>query len=185
MRDSTCLGTGHTFFPTKIGQCGLAWNTEGVTRVQLPEKNLQDLHRIFREKGVMAKKISPKGQVLHWIELMQRHLDGEKQTLMEIPVDYKNLPTFFVKVYRELRTIGPGQTITYGELAKRCGIPLGARAVGQAMRRNPFPLVIPCHRVKSPKENLGGFSAYGGVETKVKLLEIEGAFLRSSSWAKE
>ena len=83
-------------------------------------------------------------------------------------------------VYAEARRILPGRTRTYGELAQDLGKPGAARAVGQALGANPFVLVVPCHRVLAAGGKLNGFSAHGGIRTKQRLLEIEGAMPRTS-----
>ena len=85
------------------------------------------------------------------------------------------MPALARRVYEVARTIPPGATLTYGEIAARLELPGAARDVGQALGRNPFPLVVPCHRVVAAGGRLGGFSARGGAATKRRLLAIEGA----------
>jgi methylated-DNA-[protein]-cysteine S-methyltransferase len=85
------------------------------------------------------------------------------------------VPEFHRRVYDVARTIPPGATLTYGDIAARLGEPGSARAVGQALGRNPFPIIVPCHRVLAANGQLGGFSATGGSATKRRLLTIEGA----------
>ena len=80
---------------------------------------------------------------------------------------------FDTAVYRVARDIPPGETLTYGEIAERLDDPGAARAVGQALGANPIPIIIPCHRVLAAGGRAGGFSAPGGVATKLELLEIE------------
>jgi len=100
-------------------------------------------------------------------------LRGETSALDAIPLDMEQVPPFQRRVYEMARGISPGQTISYGDLAVRMGQPGAARAVGQALGRNPFPLVVPCHRVLAADGRMGGFSANGGVATKLRLLTIE------------
>ncbi len=88
---------------------------------------------------------------------------------------------FEKEVYAIARTIPPGETLTYGDIAEKLGDKLLARDVGQAMGKNPFPIVVPCHRVVAANGKLGGFSAAGGVETKLKMLAIEGAAVGGQS----
>ena len=102
-------------------------------------------------------------------------LAGERRDLSGIRVDLDDVPAFHRRVYEIARSIGPGATLTYGEIAARLGEPGLARDVGQALGQNPFPIVVPCHRVLAASGKLGGFSARGGVATKLRLLEIEGA----------
>jgi methylated-DNA-[protein]-cysteine S-methyltransferase len=109
------------------------------------------------------------------IAAMIAHLEGARSDLSSIPLDLGGVPPFEASVYREARRIPPGQTVTYGELASTLGNPALARAVGQALGRNPWPIVVPCHRVTAARGGTGGFSAPGGAGTKLKLLELEGA----------
>jgi methylated-DNA-[protein]-cysteine S-methyltransferase len=102
-------------------------------------------------------------------------LSGEKRDLSAIALDTTEVPEFHRRVYAVARAVPPGSTITYGEIATRLGDPTAARAVGQALGRNPFALIVPCHRVLAAGGNAGGFSASGGATTKLRLLAIEGA----------
>jgi methylated-DNA-[protein]-cysteine S-methyltransferase len=99
-----------------------------------------------------------------------------------VAVDLDGIDDLRRRIYAVLRTIGVGQTTTYGELARAIGETewQGARDVGEAMGRNPVPIVIPCHRVLAAGGKLGGFSAHGGAATKRKLLELEGVQLDSA-----
>src|SRR4029077_2088160 len=100
-------------------------------------------------------------------------LRGEASDLSSVALDMQGVPPFHRRVYEIARTIPPGATLSYGELAGRLGAPGSARAVGQALGRNPFAIVVPCHRVLAAGGRLGGFSAKGGVATKLRLLSIE------------
>jgi methylated-DNA-[protein]-cysteine S-methyltransferase len=105
-------------------------------------------------------------------------LDGDRRDLIDIPLDFDDsVPEFHRRVYEVARTIGPGRTLSYGEIAARVGEPDAARAVGQALGRNPIPIIVPCHRVLAANGGTGGFSAPGGTATKLQLLAIEGARL--------
>ena len=104
-------------------------------------------------------------------------LRGEPRKLLHVKVDMAGVEAFHVRVYDIARMIPPGKTRTYGEIAKQLDVPRGAQAVGVALARNPFPIVVPCHRVLAAAGKLGGFSASGGVTTKRRLLEIEGVRL--------
>ena len=108
-----------------------------------------------------------------------RCLSGAAVDLSTVPLDMERVPAFERRVYEVARTIPPGQTLTYGEVAARLGDPGAAREVGQALGRNPFAVIVPCHRVVAAGGKTGGFSATGGVTTKLRLLEIERARLRS------
>ena len=100
---------------------------------------------------------------------------GEPRDLISIAIDDEAISAFNRKVYAIARAIPPGQTMTYGEIAERLGDKGLARAVGQAMGENPTPIVMPCHRVLAANGKTGGFSAPGGVITKLRLLTIESA----------
>jgi methylated-DNA-[protein]-cysteine S-methyltransferase len=102
-------------------------------------------------------------------------LRGEAVDLSDAALDTARIPDFHRRVYAIARTIPPGRTLTYGEIAERLGDPSAARDVGQALGENPFPIVVSCHRVLAANGKLGGFSAPGGAATKLKLLRIEGA----------
>lgn len=104
-------------------------------------------------------------------------LRGEPRDLRDLPLELDGLPEFQRRVYEIARTIPPGSTLSYGELARRMGVPGAARAVGQALGKNPFPIVVPCHRVLAAGGKMGGFSAAGGVSTKARMLRIEKALL--------
>jgi methylated-DNA-[protein]-cysteine S-methyltransferase len=103
-----------------------------------------------------------------------RHLAGDVQDLTAVVLDDERLPPFHRAVYRAARRIASGDTCTYGELAAAAGSPRAFRAVGQAMKKNPFPIVVPCHRVLGANNTIGGFNADGGVTTKARMLAIEG-----------
>ena len=102
-------------------------------------------------------------------------LKGEAVDLSDIALDLEAAPDFHRKVYEVARTIPPGQTMTYGEIARKLGVPHESREVGQALGRNPVAIILPCQRVLGADGKMGGFSANGGVATKRRILEIEGA----------
>ena len=106
---------------------------------------------------------------------IQALMRGEKADLTAAPLDLARTPEFHARVYEVARNIPPGETLTYGDIAVQLGDKLLARDVGQALGKNPWPIVVPCHRVTAAGGKPGGFSARGGVNTKLKLLAIEGA----------
>jgi methylated-DNA-[protein]-cysteine S-methyltransferase len=168
----------HHLFDTAIGLCGVAWNARGLIGVQLPEKD-----RATTERRLAAKSHSTAGEPPTWVAALiadiQKYCAGEKIDFSSINVDLGAVDDFRRRLYAMLRGIGFGRTVTYGELAKQLDLPgwEGARDVGEAMGRNPMPIVIPCHRVLAAGNKPGGFSAYGGATTKQKLLALEGVSL--------
>ncbi len=164
-----------TLFDSAIGRCGVAWNALGIIAVQLPQQNEQQtLKRIMQRCGEIDHA-PPPASVQRAIDAMIDLLTGAKRDLTDVALDLDGVPDFNRKVYEIARTIPPGQTLTYGDIAKKLGGVDLSRDVGQALGRNPCPIVVPCHRVLAAGDKPGGFSANGGVVTKLKLLEIEGA----------
>jgi methylated-DNA-[protein]-cysteine S-methyltransferase len=167
--------TGYALFPTTLGRCGIAWSERGIVAVQLPEASDRvTLARVARAVPG-AREAEPPPEVRRAIEAIDALLRGEPDDLSSIRLDYTGVPPFHRRVYELARGILPGRTLTYGEIAAQLGEPAAARAVGQALGRNPFTLVVPCHRVLAAGNRPGGFSANGGVTTKLRLLTIEGA----------
>ena len=165
----------YVLFKTPVGYCALAWNVTGLVAVQLPERSAAATRARLRRRFPGARASSPPRRVRQAIAAIERLLRGGRDTLAAIPLDLSRCSPFHRRVYEIARTIPAGETWTYGALAARAGSPGAARAVGQAMARNPFPLVVPCHRVTGAQGWAGGFSAHGGVDTKFRLLRIEGA----------
>ena len=171
-------GTGYRLFATAIGCCGVAWSEHGVAGVQLPEASDVETARRVVRRVPRAVAGEPPPAVRHAIEGIVALLAGERSPAAElafVELDLRGLPPFERGVFEVARTLRPGETSTYGEIARRLGDPSASRAVGRALGRNPFPLVVPCHRVLAADGGLGGFSASGGTALKRKLLQIEGA----------
>jgi methylated-DNA-[protein]-cysteine S-methyltransferase len=166
---------GFALFDTPIGPCGIAWNARGITGLQLPEASAEATRSRLRRRGTGAVETSPPPAVQCAIDRILALLAGEAVDLGDIALDLDAAPEFHHRVYEVARTIPPGQTMTYGEIARRLGVPHGAREVGQALGRNPVAIIVPCHRVLGAEGKMGGFSANGGVATKRRILEIEGA----------
>ena len=159
----------HTLFETALGRCGIAWGPRGIVSVQLPGPSVTARLRRFGEES------PPPEHIRRAIEAIVALLEGEPRDLSGVVLDMDRVPEFNRRVYAAARAIAPGATLTYGEVAERIGERGAAQAVGQALGRNPFPIVVPCHRVLAAGGGLGGFSAPGGVDTKRRLLAIEGA----------
>ena len=166
---------GCSLFDTAIGACGIAWTQQAIAAVQLPEVTREGtLRRMWRACGEVPQSMPP-AFVQQAIARIQSLLQGKRDDLQDLPLDLTGVPEFHRRVYEVARAIPPGEVLTYGEVAKRIGEPGAARAVGQALGRNPFAPVVPCHRVLAAGGRSGGFSAEGGADTKLKMLEIEAA----------
>ncbi|HEX3598119.1 MAG TPA: methylated-DNA--[protein]-cysteine S-methyltransferase [Polyangiaceae bacterium] len=163
-----------SLFDTPIGRCGVAWGDRGIVGVQLPESG--DAATRARLKARFdAESASPSPAVEAAIDEIQRLLRGEPRALDAVLLDMDGVPPFHRRVYELARKIPPGETSSYGDIAARAGSPGSARAVGQALGKNPFAIVVPCHRVVAAGGRIGGFSANGGLATKMRMLNIEGA----------
>ncbi len=161
-------------FPTPLGACGVAWSSDLVVATHLPEKTeTATAARLAARTG--ASEGQPPPVIQQAIAAITALLRGEGTDLTPIACDFSRIDPFSVQVYAATRAIPPGQTLTYGAIALQLGDKLLAQRVGQALGRNPFPIIVPCHRVMGANGKLTGFSANGGVETKLKMLEIEGA----------
>ena len=166
---------GIAFFTTPVGVCGVAWSERGLTAVQLPEASTTATRARFRARCPDAVEVEPPADVQRAIDDIGELLRSGRTDLRSVVLDYSQVGEFERRAYEIARGILPGATSTYGEIAAALGDPHAARAVGQAMGHNPYPIVVPCHRVLAADGRLGGFSAGGGVETKLRLLRIEGA----------
>jgi methylated-DNA-[protein]-cysteine S-methyltransferase len=164
-------------FETQIGLCGIAWGPRGINSVQLPMGGEAEIRTRIRQRHGDASEQEPTAEVRQAIGRIKSLLAGEPDDLADIELDLDGVPEFHRGVYAIARTIPPGKTLTYGDIAKRLGGVELSREVGQALGRNPCPIVVPCHRVLAAGNKPGGFSANGGVVTKLKMLEIEGALV--------
>ncbi|HET6378763.1 MAG TPA: methylated-DNA--[protein]-cysteine S-methyltransferase [Methylocella sp.] len=162
-------------FSTAIGPCGIIWNARGIAGVQLPEASEPLTRRRILCRFPRAKEAEPAGEARRAIAGIITSLSGKPCDLSSIVLDMEGMPLFRRRVYEAARGIAWGATATYGAIAERAGAAGAARAAGQALAHNPFALIVPCHRVLGAKGQPGGFSAHGGIETKRRLLMIEGA----------
>ena len=167
-------------FESPIGDCAVVWGECGLVGVYLPEAEAQATRSRILHRFQGAVETPPPPDVQLAIDAIGELLHGGDNDLQSVEIDMSRLPAFNQQVYAIARAIPPGRTRTYGEIANELGDPLLARAVGQALGANPFPIVVPCHRVMAAGGKSGGFSAPGGLVTKLKLLEIEGAPLGGS-----
>lgn len=159
----------HATFSTPLGTCAIAWNDAGLTRFLLPDPE--------RPAGGQTEAVPP-AWVDEIIARVKRHLAGETQDFSDVRYDFSRVPDFVRAVLGATLEVKAGHTATYGELATAIGQPPAAsRAIGTALGSNPWPLLIPCHRIVAATGKMTGFSGPGGIATKVKLLAIEGAQL--------
>ncbi|MFY9602972.1 MAG: methylated-DNA--[protein]-cysteine S-methyltransferase [Pseudolabrys sp.] len=164
-----------SLFDTAIGTCGIVWTARGIAGVQIHNASELATRATLLRRFAGAEETTPPAQVQRAIDGIVALLRGEKRDLSDVTIDADDSPEFNRKVYDIARTIPPGSTLTYGEIAERLGDKLLARDVGQALGKNPIPLIVPCHRVLAAGGKTGGFSAPGGVISKLRLLTIEGA----------
>ena len=172
--------SGIATFETALGTCGLAWSAAGLVAIRLPGPDGAGLVDRLRRRHPGLERASPPDRVGKAVAAIVAHLDGGRIDLTDIVLDFSGIASFEASVYREARTIPAGETLTYGKLADRLGDRNLARAVGQALGRNPWPIVVPCHRVTGADGRTGGFSAPGGAATKLRLLELDGALAAES-----
>jgi methylated-DNA-[protein]-cysteine S-methyltransferase len=165
--------THYCLFDTAIGTCGIAWSERGLTRLQLPESDRGTTEKRLRAKAAGLSQASP-AAIDQLIADVQRFMTGERVDFTAVAIDLMDVGPFERQVYAAARCIPWGQTVSYGELARRTGAPDAARAVGHALSRNPVPIIVPCHRVLAKGHRIGGFSAYGGAIAKERLLALEG-----------
>ena len=172
------VSESYALFETPIGTCGIAWGERGIVAVQLPEPTAAATRvRLLRGRANAREEPPPPG-IQRGIDEIVALLKGGENDLHDITLDMRGVPDFNRRVYEVARAIAVGETSTYGTIAKALGDPSVARAVGQALGRNPFPIIIPCHRVLAANGKLGGFSGGSGSATKLRMLAIEGAQVR-------
>lgn len=159
----------HLAFDTPLGRCGIAWSEAGITGFALPPAD-------------RLAAASPAGDPPAWVAAIvvrvQRHLEGEAQDFSEVRYDWSRVSAFQRRIYEAALQVKPGQTQSYGQLAAAISQPPAvARAVGTALGQNPWPLLVPCHRFIGADGRMTGFSAPGGIRTKLRLLALEGSQL--------
>jgi methylated-DNA-[protein]-cysteine S-methyltransferase len=164
-----------TVFDTAIGCCGIVWSARGIAGVQFPEKSNQATRSRVQRRFSAARETPPPANVQRVIEGIGALLRGEAIDLTDVDLDGGAISEFNRRVYDVARGIRPGATLSYGEIAERLGDRTLAREVAQALSENPFPIIVPCHRVLAAGGKMGGFSGPGGVRTKLRLLSIERA----------
>lgn len=176
----------YTLFNTELGKCAIAWEQASLAELeypiialQLPEKTVEITKSriIAKVKNQRPEKAGEVPEAIKAItEKIQEHLKGNLQNFRQVAIKPGSgkMTEFTKKIYAATREIAPGKTKTYGQLAATTGHPGAARAVGRVMAQNLIPLIVPCHRVLASDGKLRGFSAYGGLKTKAKILRLEG-----------
>jgi methylated-DNA-[protein]-cysteine S-methyltransferase len=172
--------TTHRYFifETAAGFCAIAWSEAGIARFTLPSRTADAAEKNLQRRVPDARPDTPPPYVMAAVDAAKRYFQGEQIDFSDLQLDLGEQDEFFKKIYAAARRVAWGHTTTYGSLAKELGAgPEAARDVGQAMAKNPVPLIIPCHRVLAAGGKLGGFSAPGGSTTKQRMLELEGVSL--------
>jgi methylated-DNA-[protein]-cysteine S-methyltransferase len=166
-------------FETAGGFCGIAWTNAGITRFQLPTRSAGATERLLLRRARGGEPTTPTPEVAEAVALVQRYFEGKQADFSNLKLDLDGQDPFFRRIYAAVRRVTWGHTTTYGAVAKELGAgPEAARDVGQAMARNPVPLIIPCHRVLAAGNKVGGFSAPGGSAAKIRMLELEGVHVK-------
>lgn len=173
---------GVALFDTAIGRCGIAWSSEPervsarvrVRAVALPEATADRTLRRLNAGRVVAE-FPPPPQIAEVAQRIAALMQGQPDDLRDVVVDLDALPQFCRDVLEVTRGIDPGRTLSYGAIAVALGLPGAARAVGRALGSNPCPIIVPCHRVLASDGSMHGFSAAGGIATKRRMLQLEGA----------
>jgi methylated-DNA-[protein]-cysteine S-methyltransferase len=169
------MSASFALFDTPIGTCSLVWQAETIVGLRLPEPSASATRARITRRWPGAEERTPPANMQAVIDRVLALLSGKPIDLSDVPLDFGDAPEFHKQIYGVARTIPPGHTMTYGEIAKRLGVPHESREVGQAMGKNPVAIIMPCHRVLGADGKMGGFSATGGVAIKRRILEIEGA----------
>ncbi len=167
---SNCIPSA-TIFETELGWTALVWQPLGLTRVLFGQSGFAEVAGRLPKQVEILDDLEPHQEVA--VDRLQAYAAGQQVDFVTIELDDSNLTPFQAEVIRQCRLIPWGQTVSYMELAERAGSPRAARAVGNVMRNNAWPLIVPCHRVVA-SQGLGGYSARGGLDTKRRLLRQEG-----------
>ncbi len=177
MTSPSAMPLAYTMVDTAIGPVGIAWNERGICRLALPERDRERMESRFAARLEGARPGTPPAGVAEAIALIKRYAEGEAIDFTDVAVDLGDADDFRLAIYAAARKLGFGQAVTYGALADAAGHPGKARETGEALGRNPVPLIVPCHRIHAAGGKIGGFSAPGGSSTKEKLLALEGVRL--------
>ncbi|HEX6376642.1 MAG TPA: methylated-DNA--[protein]-cysteine S-methyltransferase [Allosphingosinicella sp.] len=166
---------GYALFDTAIGRCALVWRGGFVVGAALPEVSDERARLSLARRFPDVPETPPPPFAARAIERIVNLLEGGKTDLSDIALSLDGAPPFDRDVWEAAGRIPCGEVRSYGDIAREIGAPQAAQAVGMALGRNPVPILVPCHRVLAADGRSGGFSAPGGVATKFRILEIEGA----------
>ena len=172
---SRMSGRGYTVFDSSVGRCGIAWGDLGVLGVQLPEAREIETRRRLFQLYPDARELRPPPEIQSAIDGIAMLLRGKVADLSDVRLDMTGTPAFNARVYEFTRNIPRGETMTYGEVAARLKASGASHSVAQAISKNPFMIIVPCHRVLEAGGYADRISANGGSISKRRLLSIEGA----------
>lgn len=158
---------------TAIGTFGLGWTEKGIARATLPDAKPGAVGQRMARYGTQS--VAPEDEIAELVADIQAYAAGERIEFDAVQLDFDGQPPFHRQVYDDILKLRWGETTTYGDIARRLGDVALSRAVGQALGANPVPLIVPCHRVLASNGKAGGFSAPGGVSSKMKMLALERA----------
>jgi len=162
-------------YDTEFGVAAIAWTDEGICGHQLPEKDAAQTEARLKSHFPTALASKPPDEIVMLTRRLRKHLEGNVQDFSNVRLDLSGVPPFHTKIYQALQKVPVGMTVSYNDLAILAGSKRAARAVGQAMAKNPISVIVPCHRVLTSTGSIGGFTAYGGLDTKRLLLQNESA----------
>jgi len=173
------MARGYTIFDTALGRCGIAWSDAGVVGLQLPEaRELETLRRLFR-LFPDARELRPPPEIEPAIDGVVAALRGRDVDLADVNLDMSGVPPFDQRVYDYLRRIPRGEARSHDQIAAHLHVAGALHSVANALAKNPFPLIVPCHRVLDAGNGLDKVSTHSGVISKRRLLSIEGALPRT------
>jgi len=169
------LGRAYSIFDSAIGRCAVVWDDAGIVGVQLPEAREIDTRRRLFQLYPQARESKPTPNTEAAIEGMVALLHGDAADFSDVTLDMRGIHGFDQRVYQITQRVLRGETLTYGDIASRLGSPSAVRSVAQALSRNPFVVIVPCHRVLEAGGYADRMSPHGGLISKRRLLSIEGA----------
>ena len=167
--------TGISTFDTASGPCGIAWHAGKIIGVEIGDADENETRYRLQSRFSDTEALNPPTYVSEAIDKVRVLLDGGDPDFSQTPLALDSVPDLNRQVYEILLELKAGETITYGAIARRLGDVSLSQAVGYALGKNPFPIIVPCHRVLGSNGKVGGFSAAGGTATKLRLLNIERA----------